>query len=83
LIIVSQKTSSADKFYPILLYPFFTLNVFFGQSNHLNDVRIDYDWKVRILFGTEIGWLMCYDLGFFLSTSVRVFWLTSVDDDFW
>ena len=42
---------------------FFTLNVFCAQSNHLNDVRIDGDWKVMILFGIEIGWLMCYDLG--------------------
>ena len=42
---------------------FSTLNVFCGQSNHFNNVRIDCDWKVMILFGTEIGWLMCYDLG--------------------
>ena len=29
---------------------FFIVNVYCAQSNHLNDVRIDCDWKDMILF---------------------------------
>jgi len=67
LTIVDRKASSTDKFYPILLCPFLLLMFFCGHSNHLNDVRIDCDWKVMILVGIEIGWLMCFDLGIFFN----------------